>query len=296
MAHRAFNAVFARGVGAVLQRSKPDLVISTYPFLTYEVTQAMRRTRLHIPFAMQFADPNGVHVSWLTESNAEAAFAPTHETYNQATAAGFSAERLHLTGWPVRAQFYQQPATIRQQVCQLLNLEPGRFTIFLQGGGEGAAKFIHTTENLLALDNIQIILATGTNQMIFQRFQGIANLRPIPFTKEIAPYMAAADVVMGKAGPNMLFESTTLGRPFIATTYIPGQEEVNLEFITRHRLGWVALNAQEQRNLLTGLINEQAKLPEMAATVASYRQWNTTATEKILPLTQSLIESRRLTR
>jgi processive 1,2-diacylglycerol beta-glucosyltransferase len=86
--------------------------------------------------------------------------------------------------------------------------------------------------------------------------------------------MAAADVIMGKAGPNMLFEAVTLGKPFIATAYIPGQEEANLEFIRRHGLGKVALTLTEQQQLLRTLVTRQAELHAMTTSVAAYQQWN----------------------
>ena len=76
------------------------------------------------------------------------------------------------------------------------------------------------------------------------------NVATLPHTNDIAPYMAAADIIMGKAGPNILFESVMLGKPFFATTFIPGQEQENLAFIQRHGLGWVALHPEEQRSLL----------------------------------------------
>ena len=100
--------------------------------------------------------------------------------------------------------------------------------------------------------------------------------------------MAAADVVMGKAGPNMLFESVTLGKPFIATNYIPGQEEINLELIRRHQLGWVALTAEDQRNLIQSLSSNAAALIAVRTTADSYRRWNTEATAQIRAITQSI--------
>jgi len=288
-AHKTFTALFARNVADLLRRSQPDLIISTYPFLTYEVTQAMQKIGLRCPFLMLFTDPNGVHQSWLTERGAAATFAPTRETFTQALEAGFDPNRLHFTGWPVRGQFYKVEADVRAQTFAQLKLKLETFTVFLQGGGEGAARFAQTVTNLLTIPNLQIILAAGTNRALSDRFSGIENVRPLGFTQEIAPYMAAADVVMGKAGPNMLFESVTLGKPFIATTFIPGQEEVNLEFIQRHQLGWVALKADEQRTLIQKLISEAGPLAAMSKTVADYRQWNTAATETILPLTQAAL-------
>jgi UDP-N-acetylglucosamine:LPS N-acetylglucosamine transferase len=93
--------------------------------------------------------------------------------------------------------------------------------------------------------------------------------------------MAAADVIMGKAGPNVLFESVTLGKPFIATAYIPGQEEVNLEFIRRHKLGWIALKNASQMYIIRLLAADHNLLIDRIQTVNAYRKMNTDATERI---------------
>lgn len=292
LAHQTYNLMLGRHVAAALKQTQPDLVMTTYPFLTCEVIQAMRRLGLRLPFAMLLADPNGVHESWLTEHNASAIFAPTRETYTQALNAGFSPEQVKLTGWPVRAQFYrtsaQQPdktnqthLETRQEILIRLGLDPGCFTIFLQGGGEGAARISKTVANILAQRSIQVILAAGTNESLLKRFRDMPGVAVLPFTREIAPYMGAADVIMGKAGPNMLFEAVTLGKPFIATAYIPGQEQANLEFIRRYRLGWVALGMEAQRSLLTTLVKYPAQLEEMRASVDQYRVWNNAAADQI---------------
>ncbi|MBI1855391.1 MAG: hypothetical protein HYR93_05945 [Chloroflexi bacterium] len=115
-------------------------------------------------------------------------------------------------------------------------------------------------------------------------------MHALPFTREIAPYIAASDVVMGKAGPNMLFESIALGKPFIATAYIPGQEEVNLEFIQRHGLGWVALLTSEQGGLLKQLSASPEMLRDKKQSVENYRCTNQEATDTILPLIDSLAQ------
>jgi UDP-N-acetylglucosamine:LPS N-acetylglucosamine transferase len=102
--------------------------------------------------------------------------------------------------------------------------------------------------------------------------------------------MASADIIMGKAGPNMLFESVTLGKPFIATAYIPGQEEANLAFIQRHNLGRVAIRSDEQRKLLSALIHHPERFIDMAASIETRRQENNQAMQRIAPLLHELIE------
>lgn len=288
--HEFIKPTFAIPIWRVIRRVNPDLVLSTYAILTSEVRYVMRMSGLQRPFAMLFSDPEAVHHLWLTEKHSHAVFAPTHETYKQALQSGFDPRQVHYTGWPVRRQFYHDDLEGRAEVLNHLGLDPERFTIFLQGGAEGAARFARTVENLLGIEEVQIILATGTNQRLQRYFQVYPNVHPLPFTRGIARYMAAADVVMGKAGPNMLFEALTLGKPFIATSYIPGQEEVNLEFIERHGLGWTALDKAEQRQLIESLIHSPEKMKEKLVSVELYRDQNRLATETIPDLIDGLIQ------
>jgi UDP-N-acetylglucosamine:LPS N-acetylglucosamine transferase len=290
LAHRTFTLMMERRVAKAITAAQPDLIITTYPFLTWEIVSAMRKQRRLVPFVMLQADPNRVHQSWLTERNAEAVLCPTRENYEQTLQAGFSPEKVHLSGWPVRMQFYQVAQADGAQLLEQMNLKPGRFTVFLQGGGEGAAHFVRTVENLLAVEDIQVILAAGTNRALLKRFQSTDRMHVQPFTREIAPIMASADVVMGKAGPNILFESVALGKPFIATSYIPGQEKPNLEFIERHRLGWVALKAEAQRSLVEALVSEPSRMEETKAAVAAYDAWNSARVDTIRPLVEGLLK------
>jgi UDP-N-acetylglucosamine:LPS N-acetylglucosamine transferase len=297
LAHHIFTSTVARSLGEAIRQLGPQLIITTYPFLTYEVVEVLRRLKLDIPFVMLFTDPNGVHASWLTEKRAAATLAPTRETYEQALAAGFASSRLHQVGWPVRAQFSQGGTDHEPRAAMLkrLDLDPAseKFTVFLQGGGEGAAQFGRTIERVVAIDeNIQVILATGTNRALLERFSNVKRLHALPFTKEIAPYVAAADIVMGKAGPNMLFETVTLGKPFVATSYIPGQEQANLEFIRRHKLGWVALDADQQVELLRRLRANPKEVEAMTEMVARYRAWNVEGVERIVPIIEGVLEGR----
>jgi UDP-N-acetylglucosamine:LPS N-acetylglucosamine transferase len=290
LAHAVFTMLVTEKINTILDQVRPDMIITTYPFLTYEVRHVLKKRSSSVPFAMLFSDANGVHASWLIERDAVATFATTRESYQQALKAGFDPERLHLVGWPVRAQFYRTDGPSRAKTLADLNLDTNCFTLFIQGGGEGAAKFERTIESVLAANvELQVIIAVGTNKALLERFKGVRNVYPLPFTKEIAPFMAAADVVMGKAGPNVLFEAVTLGKPFIATSYIPGQEEANLEFIRRHQLGWVVLDPEKQCELVASLATRRTELSAVNTAVQAYRRWNLAAMESLVPLIHSLI-------
>jgi UDP-N-acetylglucosamine:LPS N-acetylglucosamine transferase len=289
-AHEYFSRLMKPRLLKILTEAQPDLIISTYPFLTCEIACALCDLRIKIPLVLLQADPSNLHQSWLTERSAEAVLSPTQETYTQSLAAGYSPERLHLSGWPVREQFYNVPMDANPEKLVKLGLKRERFTIFLQGGGEGATRFVQTIENILAIKDVQLILAAGTNQRLLQHFSGNDRILALPFTREIAPYMALADVVMGKAGPNMLFEAGTLGKPFIVTSYIPGQEQPNIEFIKSHRLGWIALDAEKQRSLVESLVTDPSQMDGTKESVAGYHEWNSNRVKLIPSLMSELLQ------
>ena len=286
--HHVLAALLGRRLGALIDQFQPSLVLSTCAVLTESVRLILARHERPAPFAMLFADAEQLHATWLTARDCAAVLAPTRESHQEALAAGFAPERLHLTGWPVRAQFAQSLARDCAGMRVRLQLDPARFTVFVQGGGEGTAKIVRTVEQVLATGAAQVILAAGTNRALLERVSNAPGVRAFSFTSEIAPLMAAADVVLGKAGPNMLYEALSLGKPFIATTYIPGQEAGNLAQIERYGLGWVAIEGQQQRALLLALAQSPGMRMAMQQTVERHRAWNAAATASIGPLLRAL--------
>ncbi len=302
LTHVAVEPLIEHHLRVLLRQFQPDLVLSVHPLLTHAVTRVLERHSPRLPFAMFFCDPMSTHATWYTERHAAAVFAPTQEMYAQALSKGFAPARLHYVGWPVRRQFASALALPRAQVIAELNcrelwdLDPHRLTIFAASGAEGAAHIERAAR--LALDvskDVQVILAAGTNRALYRRCQGEKRLYAFPFTGEIAPFMAAAHVTMGRCSPNLLFESLALGKPFIATSSLPGQEEDNLRFIERYGLGWTALEEVPLRALIATLaaefLTDRSRLGAMSAKVQVYQRMNAAATESIVPFLRALIDA-----
>lgn len=288
--HKTFTALLQKRLTTLIAHIQPQLIITTHTLLSYELARAIEQYGKKIPLIFQLSELEEVHSTWLTEKHADAYLIPTREIHAQAGERNIDHSRLHLTGMPVRKQFLQDYSTSRPQTCATLGLDPGVFTVFLQGGAEGSARLDTTVKNILASNKpIQIILAVGTNTQLAARFSGIDHLRVLPFTKTIAPYIAAADLVIGKAGPNFITEAVMLEKPFLATAFIPGQETPNLAFIARHNLGWVCLQAHDQQQLISTLSRDSAAMAEKVASVQAYRVWNLQANKKTYPIIEGLI-------
>ena len=52
------------------------------------------------------------------------------------------------------------------------------------------------------------------------------------FVGNMADWLRCADIVVGKAGPGTIAEATCSGAPLVLTSFVPGQEKGNAEFVT----------------------------------------------------------------
>src|SRR5436309_1278474 len=110
--------------------------------------------------------------------------------------------------------------------------------------------------------------------LVFQ-LTDLGRLHMTWFTETIAPYMAAADVIAGKAGASFISEAFMLEKPFLITAFIPGQETPNLQFIEQHNLGWVCLETGAQKDLLIKLASNPGMIAAKENSIRFYKSWNT---------------------
>lgn len=304
--HHLLTSLSFRRLLSILEQIQPQLIITTHAMLSYATARANEHRRKRIPLVFQLTDLGRLHSTWFTEKQADAYLAPTREIFAQAREQGIDKHRLHLTGRPVRRQFLETAqasasgtrTSVGNQILvsalhAALDLNPAVFTLFLQGGAKGSAAVNSTIEHLLSAGlPIQIILAVGNNKGMAARYTGRKEVRTISFTENIAPYMAAADVIAGKAGASFITEAFMLEKPFLATTYIPGQETPNLHFLEQHNLGWVCLESSAQKGLLMRLASKPALLAEKLASIRAYKAWNIQANTHIRPIIAQLLSSR----
>lgn len=277
-------------IDSIIEQIQPQLIITTHALLSYATARVNEHRRQPVPLVFQLTDLGQVHMTWFTEKQADAYFAPTSEIFAQARTQDIAANRLYLTGRPVRRQFWEASLDTRSETLSALGLDPATFTIFLQGGAKGSAGVDRTIASLLsAAVPVQIMLAVGTNKEMALRYVGHKRVRTLPFTELIAPYMAAADMIAGKAGASFISEAFVLEKPFLVTAFIPGQETPNLQFIERHNLGWICPETAAQQALLSRVASNPGILTAKVARIRAYKAWNMRANQQLCPLIDQLL-------
>lgn len=149
-------------------------------------------------------------------------------------AAGIPAERLTVTGIPLRPQFDRVPSSAAARAS--LGLPADRPVVLVTRGGMAAGpETVTLLEALLAapaLRQAQCIAVLGSRErsarLVARRVPVTSRLRVERFTPCMDLFLAAADVVVGKAGGLSSTEVFTVGRPLVIYAPNEGIETANV--------------------------------------------------------------------
>jgi 1,2-diacylglycerol 3-beta-galactosyltransferase len=256
--HRATLALSGAAMDAALaacfDAADPDLVVSVHPLMQQVPLSVLaRRARRAAadggappappPFATVVTDLTTCHNTWF-DGRVDACFVPTPECARRAGRMGVPAARVVMHGLPIRPSFGRVPGT-KAAVRKRLGMDPALPTVLLVGGGEGMGAMRATVDALAAAPpaaGVQVVAVCGRNAKLkadLERTPWPRSVRVVPtgFVSNMEAWMAAADVVVTKAGPGTIAEAITSGLPLLLNGFIPCQEAGNVPFVVGRGCG-----------------------------------------------------------
>ena len=126
---------------------------------------------------------------------------------------------------------------------ETIGIAPGKFTVLFMGGGEGGGNIYEFISELNKGNlDIQLIIITGRNHLLKKKLEDNSSKFKFPmkifgFTDQVADIMGASDLIITKAGPGTIIEAVSKSLPIILTSFLPGQEEGNVEYVLTMQLG-----------------------------------------------------------
>lgn len=278
-----------------IAKTKPVALINT--FWMYEGSLEKIARAQNLPLLNIIADPLTFHP---TSVGNPPAVNLLFDNATEARLRKFSKKALsQITGWLVRPQFV--PAPDKNALRQRLKLQPHRPVVLVVTGSDGIENLLELLEHLQTSAAADVIVACGHNKALHTKvltmIPKIKTVCPelqiivLPFTDKIHEYMQAADLVVGKAGPNMVFEAAATLTPFLATTHIAGQEDGNIEIIKRYNLGWVDEEPRSAALLLQRLIENPDELSKLQPDLQKMAAINRQAPSKVAALLQQALET-----
>ncbi len=259
---------FKQLLPAILEKEDPDLVITTYHGYIPVLDQV--RDRFRFKYVNSITDPITFHpILFSHTADINLAFSQSCRDY--AARLQISPEKIIPAGWLTTKCFFEpQP---QDTIRQALGLER-QLTLLISAGSEGSYAILNLLPVLFFTrhpEPFQLIFITGHNHAlantIYRAYQLAVSVNPQAprivvreFTDKMHEFMAVSDAVIGKAGPNLIFESAASGKPFVAITHLSGNEDGNLGMIKQNNLGWVAENPFSAGRLIQGIIRDPSIL------------------------------------
>lgn len=258
---------FIRAATRDLGHHSPGLIVSNHGLITSGLTEAKRLSGLKVPVLTFATEPHDISAYW-AEPRADHIVVPSEEVRRDLLRFGVPPDRMEVVGYPVRQAFLEPPT--KERAREALGLK-SRFTCLVSFGGEGLGRNQRATvETLLKSDvSSQVVVITGRNEALKDELRKLSagndRLRVEGFVEDMASYLAASDLFVGKAGPASVYEALAVGRPVLLTGYTGLNERGVLRFVEREGLGCYA---KTPANLLRA-IQRYAEEPALSGKVAS---------------------------
>jgi 1,2-diacylglycerol 3-beta-galactosyltransferase len=209
--------------------------------------RAQRTADAHAPVVTVVTDLVTAHLSWV-DAAVDRVVVPSEVVADQCAADGSPAGRYVPLGLPVAAEFCRPPLdeAQRRELKRELGLR-GEFLVVLTGGAEGSGRLRRCAAAILRqVADVDVVVICGRNRSLRRRVGRLAErtgdgrLTAQGFVGNMADWLRCADIVVGKAGPGTIAEATCCGAPLVLTSFVPGQEKGNAEFVTDSGAGLYA--------------------------------------------------------
>jgi len=180
---------------------------------------------------------------------------------------GIPASRLKVFQFPVKPSFARRKES-KPTLRRRLQLEQKRFTALFFFGAEGVGpvkKYISTLiERKL---DIQAVVVCGRNERLRRDLETLAagptgsvRIAVRGYLTNLADYIAASDLVVGKSGPNQVFETLVQGRPLIISSFLANEKETT-NWVINNRVGWLTRTPSQ----LAARLSRLAQRPDIIA-------------------------------
>lgn len=237
LSQRALLDGFARDVARRLDELAPDLVVANHGWLATAFAEARARHGLKVPVVVFTTEAFDASALW-AEPRSELVLTPSLASKEDLVRLGVPKERVRVVGYPVRQAFLRAKGQAEARAA--LGLEEG-FTTLLSLGAEGiAGEAVAVAERILGAGS-RLVAVAGRNESLRARLDSLALSREgvtvFGFTERMPELLAAADLVVGKAGPASTTEALAVGRPVLVTASAGPQDDAFIAFLEAHDLG-----------------------------------------------------------
>ena len=226
------------------QRAKrPDLVVSLIPNFNGILFRALRRVHSDVPYITVMTDLADFPPHFWLEKQDQFIVCGTERAAEQASAAGYPAERIFRSSGMILKPVFYLPFTGDRRSGRIeLGLDPDLPTALIMFGGYGSKSAERIVKRLERSGlELQTIVICGHNEKLRIALERRPGCHAVGFTDRVPDYMRLSDFFIGKPGPGSISEALQMGLPVIIerNRMTMPQEKPNTYWVEDEQLGIV---------------------------------------------------------
>jgi processive 1,2-diacylglycerol beta-glucosyltransferase len=250
------------------RRKTPRLIISTYPVPSAVVSRLKERGLITCPLVTVITD-YVLHQQWI-QSGTDLYLAATPEVARELMRRGVSGERVAVTGIPIDLRFengrrHRLAELLPQQVEDLPETLPELPLVLVISGVTGFGGDLVRVCRLLArlpAPHVAVVLGVRLPRLRLALRQAASKGRNrvfvVGYSREVPRFMSAASCLITKAGGITVSEALAARVPLLIYRPLPGQEELNRDFLVREGAALTAGNLSDLGQLVIELLQDEA--------------------------------------
>ena len=288
------NARLGNALADYIDQNHFNAVVTTHLYPAETLTWMKQKGRLTIPCVAVATDY--ACIPFWEETNCDYYVVPHKDLIPEFASCGIPEEKLLPLGIPVRPAF-ARPAS-KEDVRRHLGLPENAPLFLVMSGSMGFGKVHLLAHELVSrLENgEQAVIICGNNKKRMRslrlQFHKNPNVHIIGFTRHVAEYMAAADVLFTKPGGLSSTEAAVRRVPLVHTDPIPGCETKNRAFFVSRGMSVTGAHQKELAEAGISLACDDAR--QIAMRDAQHQNSHPQAGTSITHLLEKLVSEKLL--
>lgn len=262
-------------LGRLMREEAPDCVVSVHPTPAGALSELRARGFPAVPHATVFTD-FVAHTQWI-HPGVDWYCVPAEAIKNDLTARGVPGQRVVVTGVPVAPEFAQPMDRAAARFS--LGLSPRLPLLLIMAGSLGSLGRLMTAARVVRdlPFPVQGLAVTGQDSRLAtrlrERFRGAeGGVRVFAYSDSVRQLMAAADLLVTKAGGVTLAEALAAELPVVCFGSLPGQESRNERFVGMTGVALRAQTGDDLRRILSLALNNPEILRNLRGKIREIRR------------------------
>ena len=250
-------------------KTKPDFFFTTHPYAGTIISAILKAKEIRIPVYYFATDVFSAPIAAIS-NDLRRFYIATEEGRDIVVGMGMQPEKVIISPFPLQQCVQNVRNLDKKETRRKLNLEEDVFTMQFNLGGEGLGSLEILKELRKCQEKAQVIVVGGIDDEMRKRIEAIERSLPdnvalkcVGFIKNVNEYLAASDILVGRAGINTLLEAFYARKPFLITELVYTVMS-SADYVEKYKLGWNCnRNPEKQVDIIIDLIEHPGKLKEM---------------------------------